>query len=611
MEQEINSLNKKNLKVFIQNLIWAIREMYIISKVDVIGVIIVSTLYSIFPSVSAYAYAKVLDEIVHIGLGGFDMFSLLDINNKLTVYILIGIAISILSAITDNLMSYLRNRFNSYNFPLFDLKLYNKISKFDVQQFEDPAISNAIQKSRDHSWRVRDLIWTSNEFFRKLVSVIISGTIAFSIAPWIAVLIIFFSIPMNIINLRHIKRWWQWYNGMVENNRKYRWLLGNITEEKNIPEHRILKSDEFLRKMIEKIRVKLALNERSLYTKRFKENIIGIFINSISWVVSPLYLVYLFFNGVITIGGFSFYTSRISSFGNDLNNLVGMFIDIFDSGIAITQVKNIFEKENIISNGSIKVDLSAPPTIEFKNVWFKYPNTERYVLKNINLHFKPGEDIAIVGENGAGKTTIIKLLLRFYDCTKGEILINGNNIKEIDLNSYYRSIGSLFQEYNRVRALTVKENIMMGDYKKIPDIKEIQKAGKKAQAHEFIEQLDKKYDQILAKEFSQGTNLSTGQWQKIALAKMFYRDANILILDEPTSSIDAQAEFKIFTNIFEYSEKMTVIIISHRFSTVRKAKRIYVINNGELVEFGSHDDLIKLNGIYKKSFEVQAKGYID
>ncbi len=242
-------------------------------------------------------------------------------------------------------------------------------------------------------------------------------------------------------------------------------------------------------------------------------------------------------------------------------------------------------------------------------ILFKYPGSKNYVLKNINLTIKSGDEIALVGENGAGKTTLIKLILRIYDCQKGKILINDIPIEKLNLEEYHKLIGALFQEFDKFGELNVKQNIIAGNHTIPVDESNISNAVKLADAKEFIDKFPKKYYQVLNKAFTDGVNLSTGQWQKIALARMFYRNAPVLILDEPTASIDANAEYRIFKRIFETFKGKTLIIISHRFSTVRNAQKIYVIHEGEIVEDGSHDELIKKNGRYKKAFDLQAKGY--
>lgn len=246
--------------------------------------------------------------------------------------------------------------------------------------------------------------------------------------------------------------------------------------------------------------------------------------------------------------------------------------------------------------------------MKFKNVSFIYPDSKRSILKNFNLIIKSGEKIALVGENGAGKSTIIKLLLRFYDVTEGEITINGTNIKNIDLNAWQGRIGALFQDFIKYQ-FTLKENVIYGDLEKQDDLKAIHDALKKSGANNFLHTLPKRIDNVVGKMFDNGIDLSGGQWQKLALARAFFRDAPILILDEPTSAIDAKAEYEIFQNVQNLQKDKTVIIISHRFSTVRNADRILVLDEGKIIEEGSHEKLMKEKGLYAELFEIQAKGY--
>ena len=258
------------------------------------------------------------------------------------------------------------------------------------------------------------------------------------------------------------------------------------------------------------------------------------------------------------------------------------------------------------STNPVKINnLVNPPEIEFKNVSFSYPNSKKKVIKNLNLKVHSGENVALVGRNGAGKTTIVKLLCRFYDVTSGEILINGTNIKDVDLKDWYGYLGTLFQEFIKYD-FTVKENICLGATNNF-DEKRMLQAAKQSGADSFIKDLPNKYDQLLGKQFEGGVDLSIGQWQKIAIARAFYESAPVLILDEPTSAIDSLAEEQIFATIKEESKDKTVIIISHRFATVKKADYIYVIDEGVIKEQGTHVQLDALGGLYKQMYTAQQK----
>jgi len=271
----------------------------------------------------------------------------------------------------------------------------------------------------------------------------------------------------------------------------------------------------------------------------------------------------------------------------------------------------LFEMKPAIKDGNIKLPyLGTPPSIEFKNVSFKYPKANRYVFKDLSFKIESGEEVALVGHNGAGKTTIVKLLARIYPVTKGQILINGIDINNLAINDWYKNLGVLFQDYNFYSHLSVKENIHLGKPTRKLDDKEIIEAAKKADAHNFIMEYKNKYDQIMSEKIEGGIRPSTGQAQKIAIARFFYRNAPLAIFDEPTASIDALSEYKIFNTIYNFFENKTVIIISHRFSTVRNADRILVLEKGKIVEEGTHEQLLtKRNGIYRRSYKLQAEGY--
>ncbi|MBI2057976.1 MAG: ABC transporter ATP-binding protein [Candidatus Yanofskybacteria bacterium] len=227
----------------------------------------------------------------------------------------------------------------------------------------------------------------------------------------------------------------------------------------------------------------------------------------------------------------------------------------------------------------------------------------------MSFKLKPGEHLAIVGPNGAGKTTLIKLLLRFYDPTKGSIMVDDYDLKEIKIDNWYKFISTLFQDFVKFN-LTIRDNIILGKPKVVDEAK-IREAARKSGAEEFINKLPKKYNQRLGRGFEDSAELSIGQWQKLALARAFYEESPILILDEPTSSIDAEAEAKIFDNLDKLYNDKTLVIVSHRFSTVRNADKIIVLKNGKVAEEGNHEFLMSQKGIYSTMFQKQAKGYVE
>ena len=239
---------------------------------------------------------------------------------------------------------------------------------------------------------------------------------------------------------------------------------------------------------------------------------------------------------------------------------------------------------------------------------FRYPESERGVLDGVSFRFSRGERIALVGENGAGKTTLVKLLARLYDPSEGRILLDGIDLRDYDVDSLRHEIGVIFQDYMRYD-MQAGENIGFGRIDELADEARVMSAAGKSLAAEVVEDLPQKYRQMLGRRFEGGMDLSTGQWQKISLARAYMRDAQILILDEPTASLDARAEFSVYQRFVDLTAGKMAVLISHRFSTVRMADRILVLENGRIAEQGSHQQLVALGGKYAELFELQAAGY--
>jgi ATP-binding cassette subfamily B protein len=256
--------------------------------------------------------------------------------------------------------------------------------------------------------------------------------------------------------------------------------------------------------------------------------------------------------------------------------------------------------------------LPAPRPIrqgfEFDNVSFGYAGSSRMVVQNIHFRLYPGEKLALIGENGAGKTTLVKLLARLYDPTGGRILLDGIDLREYDVEDLRREIGVIFQDYMRYDML-VRENIGFGKIEAVSDQQRIETAAHKSLARKVIDRLPNGYDQMIGRRFEGGLDLSGGEWQKFALARAYMRDAQLLILDEPTATLDARAEYEVFQRFSELTKDRMAVLISHRFSTVRMADRILVLADGAIQEQGTHEDLVSLGGRYAELFELQAAGY--
>jgi ATP-binding cassette, subfamily B, bacterial len=283
---------------------------------------------------------------------------------------------------------------------------------------------------------------------------------------------------------------------------------------------------------------------------------------------------------------------------------------VADQALFLTDLLAFFEmKPRVASKPNA---LPAPRSItrgfEFRNVSFTYPGTDRRILSNFNFTLSPGERIALIGENGQGKTTVVKLITRLYDPTEGEILLDGVDLREYDLASLHAEIGVIFQDFMRYE-MTARENIAVGRIEKPHTQDEIEFAAHRSLASDVVSKLHSGYDQMLGRRFEGGVDLSGGEWQKLALARAYLRDAQLLILDEPTAALDAKSELEVFERFAELTQGKMALLISHRFSTVRMADRIVVLEGGRIVEQGTHTQLIALTGRYAEMFEMQAASY--
>jgi ATP-binding cassette subfamily B protein len=258
--------------------------------------------------------------------------------------------------------------------------------------------------------------------------------------------------------------------------------------------------------------------------------------------------------------------------------------------------------------GSRAVPVPIRIGFAFEGVGFRYPGSEHWAVRGLDFSLSPGERVALVGENGAGKTTLVKLLARLYDPDEGRILLDGVDLREYDIDSLRRNIGVIFQDFVRYDFL-LKENIAVGNIGRLEDEPAIRAAAERSLADSVAQRFQGKYDQMLGKRFDGGVDLSGGEWQKVALARAYMRDAQLLILDEPTAALDARAEYEVFLRFSELTKGRMAVLISHRFSTVRMADRILVLKGGELVEQGTHEALVALGGLYSELFQLQAAGY--
>ncbi len=584
------------------------RLIGIVWKVDK-GLSVLSVLSTILPAIlpfiNAYIYKLLIDQVIFV-IGGGAL-------NTAQLYMLFGarIVTYFMQGAAFTGQDYVQ-RVLYTKLPIYlNQLILGKISHLDMQYFEESDFKDLLEKVRE-SYEYRPLNMISNLLYG-LQSFLQVGLAFIAIAQLnllLVILVALIAVPEFISQTKLSKVAWGIWGQNTPLRKRYWYLSGLLQDAWSVKEIKIFTLAKKFLQELRSIQEKFYQDNLKVARKTYGSNFLFNSLSSGVLISIEIFVIFEAFARRITVGDVGFYTSVVSNFQNGLGGLFRNVNDVYENGLYVKSIFEVLDLEPRITKSAnpIVLDLQKPPLIEFKSVDFSYPDSSKQVFDNFSLTIEPGEKIALVGENGAGKSTIIKLLARFYDVDGGEILINGVNVKDLDLKNWYKHVGVLFQDFNRY-SHTAKDNIHFGNIEKTQDLEQIRKAAVSSGANEFIEKFKKGYEQMLGKTFEQGEELSTGQWQKMALARAFFRNAPILVLDEPTASIDAKAEAGIFRRVEKLSKDKTVIIISHRFSTVRNADKIYVIDDGKIKEAGSHKELMSCNGKYARLFNIQAKAY--
>lgn len=486
-----------------------------------------------------------------------------------------------------------------------------KKSEIDIGLHEDPKFSDLAHRVNEESYRTRNFIDRQFQMSRIVLGVIIASVIIISFQWWVFLIVFIGAIPEFIFEAKYGARVWGIHSANAEVRRRFWEVRYFFTPVRALTELKLFcNTKHFIGKAMELFDI-FRKEQYQKESHRFKMNILASVISHGTIAFAAVWFVYEVVQGHIQIGTFTFVIASILSLRGNLSEFFFSIAYQYQDGLFVLDILKFLDtKPRIISpEHGFSLPKGKAPEIIFENVTFTYPDASSPTLKDFSLRIAPGEKVALIGVNGAGKTTLVKLLCRFYDVDKGRILLGGKDIRSIDLDSWYARLGVLFQEYMNYSSFSVSETIALGDTSSKISPARIKKAAMEGDANKFIEKWEKKYSQVLGKEFEGGVEPSIGQWQKIALARVFYRDPEVFVLDEPTSSIDAESEAKIFEKMESLSKNKTVILISHRFSTVRNADKIAVIENGRVSEEGSHEMLLEKNGMYAKLFQLQARGY--
>ena len=493
----------------------------------------------------------------------------------------------------------------------------NKSHELDLQYFDLPEfyekLENANREAGMRPIQVITKTFTAASTLIELISYI--AVMATSPGLGLAAFIIMaVSLPSAIISFIYRKRNFNYKRRRSKDRREMNYYSDVLVNKDIVKEVRIFGLTDFFADKFKKV---FGEYFKGLRTLILSESLWQIALGIVSVIVNLFFcgiVALRVLSGEIMLGDYTLYTGAIMSIATCIATLISTSAGVYEGTLFIDNLMYFMNKSPSIVptvTPGAKVKRDAPHTIEFKNVSFHYPGSERCVLQNINITFSPGQTTVLVGLNGAGKTTLIKLLTRLYDPTDGVILLDGRDIREYDLESLYGMFGIIFQDFGRY-AVTVGENISFGDLSLTPSHDSLMVAARQSNADGFIEKLPQGIDTPLTRQFERtGSELSGGQWQKLAIARAFYSRSDILVLDEPTASLDPLAEQEIFNEFDRLRSGKMSIFVSHRLSSATTAGQIIVLEGGRVVEKGTHKELMEQKGKYYNLFSVQAKRYVE
>jgi ATP-binding cassette, subfamily B, bacterial len=568
------------------------------------GTVLLRLISAIIPVSQLWVGKLIIDQVVRAIQG-----RLAD-PHRIWVYLAYEIALAVVSDLlaravnlTDSLLG---DKFTNH----VSLRLMEHANRMDLVSFEDPVFYDKLERARRQTTARLGMLGIIAGMGQQLVTLLSLLAAVVSFSPWFLLLLVGAVIPAFLGETRF---------AMLA----YSMLYRHTPERRELDYLRLLGASNQSAKEVKIFGLggHLADRARTLFDKFYKENkalaikraVTGSLLNLLptaGYYGAYVLILVRTMAGLMTVGSLTFVAGAFARSRSLIETLFSSLNNIAEQALYIKDLFDFFETEPSIV--SVPNALPAPRPIrsgfEFRDVSFAYPGSERQVLRRVSFRFDAGERIALIGENGAGKTTLVKLLARLYEPTGGAILLDGIDLREYDVDSLRGEIGVIFQDYMRYDML-VRENIGFGRIEELGNQPRVESAARKSLADPLIAQFKNGYQQMLGRRFEDGVDLSAGQWQKVALGRAYMRDAQVLILDEPTASLDARAEYEVFLRFADLTRGRMAVLISHRFSTVRMSDRILVLADGELVEQGTHQQLVALGGRYAELFELQAAGY--
>jgi len=591
-----------------------LREIWGTSKPMTLASIGIRLIRAFLPIATLYIGKLIIDEAVRLlGLGVAQELGAAWQSgqlNHLLILLSVEFGLAILADLLGRLVGYVDTLLSERFTNATSIRLMEHAATLDLEDFEDADLQDKLDRARRQTMGRMNLLSQLFGQAQDVITVVSFAVGLLAYAPWLMVLLAVALIPAFIgeshFNAMNYALNFQW----TPERRQLEYLRQMGASVDTAKEVKIFNLNRFFIERFRFLSDKFYAGNKVLAGKRALWGTLLAALGTLGYYIAYAYIAWRTVRGDFSIGDLTFLAGSFRRLRQLLESLLSGFSQVASQALYLDDLYSFFKVEPKIRS---KPDAIPVPThirtgFVFDNVGFKYEGADHWALRGVNFELRAGEVLALVGENGAGKTTLVKLLARLYDPDEGRILLDGRDLRDYDMEALRANIGVIFQDFVRYH-LTAAENIGVGQIDAMYDRTRIEQAARRGMADEVVDGLPKGFDQIIGRRFKDGVDLSGGQWQKIAIARAYMRDAQVMILDEPTAALDARSEFEVFERFKELSDNRTAVLISHRFSSVRMADRILVLADGKVEASGTHEQLMAQGGRYAELFELQASGY--